>query len=164
MVVSTPSLTAQQKYGGLEPKDLLWAFRTMLLSRRMDEKEMQLHRQGRSYFEVSGAGHEALQIATAMALRAGYDWFFPYYRDRALALALGIKSAELLLEAVGSAEAPFSGGRQMPSHWGSRELNIVSRSSPTGTQWLQAVTGAPAKGNFTNPSTPPAKRASPSSM
>lgn len=139
MVVGTPFLTAQQKYGSLEPNDLLWVYRTMLLSRRMDEKEMQLHRQGRTYFEISGAGHEALQIATAMALRAGYDWFFPYYRDRALALALGIQSAELLLEAVGSAEAPFSGGRQMPSHWGSRPLHIVSRSSPTGTQWLQAV-------------------------
>ncbi len=139
MVVGTPTLTAQQKYGGLEPKDLIWVYRTMLLSRRMDERETQLHRQGRSYFEVSAAGHEALQIAAAKALRAGYDWFFPYYRDRALALALGITSADLLLEAVGSSEAPFSGGRQMPSHWGSRQLNIVSRSSPTGTQWLQAV-------------------------
>ncbi|OFW00355.1 MAG: dehydrogenase [Acidobacteria bacterium RIFCSPLOWO2_12_FULL_59_11] len=139
MVVGTPSAIAQQKYGGLDRQRLAWAYRTMVLSRRMDEKEIQLHRQGHTFFEISAAGHEALQLAAAMALQPGYDWFFPYYRGRTLALALGITPLELLLEAVGSAEAPFSGGRQMPSHWGSKPLHIVSQSSATGTQWLQAV-------------------------
>ena len=134
MVMGTPSAIAQQKYGGLDRQRLAWAYRTMVLSRRMDEKEIQLHRQGHTFFEISAAGHEALQLAAAMALRPGYDWFFPYYRGRTLALALGMTPLELLLEAVGSAEAPFSGGRQMPSHWGSKPLHIVSQSSATGTQ------------------------------
>jgi len=111
----------------------------MLLSRRMDEKEIQLHRQGRTFFQISAAGHEALQVAAAAALEPGLDWLLLYYRGRSLALATGLKPLELLLEAVGSAEAPFSGGRQMPSHWGHRKLKVFSRSSPTGTQWLQAV-------------------------
>ncbi|MBI3895360.1 MAG: dehydrogenase E1 component subunit alpha/beta [Acidobacteria bacterium] len=138
-MVGVPSAVAQQKYGGLDRQRLAWVYRIMYLSRRMDEKEIQLHRQGHTFFEISAAGHEALQTAAAMALQPGYDWFFPYYRGRALALALGVTPLELLLEAVGSADAPFSGGRQMPSHWGSKALNIVSQSSPTGTQWLQAV-------------------------
>ena len=111
----------------------------MLLSRRMDEKEIQLHRQGRIYFQISAAGHEALQVAAATALEPGLDWLLLYYRGRSLALGAGLKPLELLLEAVGAAEAPFSGGRQMPSHWGHRKLQVFSRSSPTGTQWLQAV-------------------------
>ncbi|MEE8176610.1 MAG: dehydrogenase E1 component subunit alpha/beta [Acidobacteriota bacterium] len=111
----------------------------MLLSRRLDEKEIQLHRQGRSFFQVSSAGHEALQLAAASLLRSGSDWFFAYYRSRTLVLGLGLTPLQLLLEAVGSAEAPFSAGRQMPSHWGSKELHIVSQSSATGTQWVEAV-------------------------
>jgi len=138
MAAGTPSLTAQ-KHGGLDREQMIWVYRTMVLSRKMDEKEIQLHRQGRSFFQISAAGHEALQIAAALSLRAGHDWVSLYYRGRTLALALGITPAEQLLEAVGSASAPFSGGRQMPSHWGSRPLHIVSRSSATGMQWAHAV-------------------------
>ena len=138
MVAGTSPLRIQ-KYGGLDRKRLIWLYRTMLLSRRLDEKEIQLHRQGRSFFQVSSAGHEALQLAAASLLRSGSDWFFPYYRSRTLVLGLGLTPLQLLLEAVGSAEAPFSAGRQMPSHWGSKELHIVSQSSATGTQWVEAV-------------------------
>lgn len=139
MAAPTPSLTGESKYAGLVPKQLLAAYRTMLLSRMMDEKEVQLHRQGRIYFQISGAGHEALQVAAATALEPGLDWLFLYYRGRALALAAGLQPVDLLLEAAGAAEAPFSGGRQMPSHWGHRGLRVFSRSSQTGMQWLQAV-------------------------
>ncbi|MBI2816928.1 MAG: dehydrogenase E1 component subunit alpha/beta [Acidobacteria bacterium] len=139
MAIGTPSLPSKKNYSGLNRERLVWAYRMMVLSRRMDEREIQFHRQGRGFFQVSAAGHEALQLAAAMALRPGYDWFFPYYRDRMLALGLGLKPLDLLLEAVGSGAAPFSGGRQMPSHWGNKELNVVNQSSPTGTQWLQAV-------------------------
>ena len=138
MAAGTPSLAAQ-KHGGLDRDRMIWVYRMMYLSRKMDEKEILLHRQGRSFFQISAAGHEALQIATALSLRAGHDWVSLYYRGRTLALALGITPAEQLLEAVGSGSAPFSGGRQMPSHWGSRPLHIVSRSSATGMQWAQAV-------------------------
>src|SRR3990172_5935417 len=138
MAVGTPSLAAQ-RFGGLNTQQMVWIYRTMYLSRKMDEKEIQLHRQGRSFFEISAAGHEALQIAAAFTLRAGYDWVSQYYRGRTLALALGITPTEQLLEAMGSEKAPFSGGRQMPSHWGSKRLHIVSRSSATGTQWAQAA-------------------------
>ena len=139
MAAVTPSLTGQAKHAEINPKRQLWAYRMMLLSRRMDEKEIQLHRQGGIFFQVSAAGHEALQVAAAAALRPGSDWLFLYYRGRSLALAAGLTPLELLLEAAGAAEAPFSGGRQMPSHWGHRRLQVFSRSSPTGTQWLQAV-------------------------
>jgi 2-oxoisovalerate dehydrogenase E1 component len=111
----------------------------MYLSRRIDDREILLKRQQKTFFQISAAGHEAFQVAAGLALRPGYDWFFPYYRDRGLCLTLGVTPVDMFLQAVGAGTDPASGGRQMPTHWSSRELNIVSTSSSTATQVLHGV-------------------------
>jgi len=125
--------------GSLSSQQLVEIYRLMVLSRCVDDREILLKRQQKIFFQISAAGHEALQVGAALALRPGYDWFFPYYRDRALCLALGVTPADMMLQAVGAATDTASGGRQMPTHWSSRSLNIVSTSSSTTTQLLHAV-------------------------
>ena len=129
------------RFEGLTPAELIRAFRLMHTSRRLDDREVTLKRQNRIYFQISGAGHEAVQIAAAMAMRSGHDWFYPYYRDRALCLALGVTPHEMLQQAVGAADDPASGGRQMPSHWGHRGYNIE-------VTLVSAGEGATSEGEF----------------
>jgi len=139
MGLAVSSAQAPTGFDALSSQELIHIYRLMYLSRRIDDREILLKRQQKIFFQISAAGHEAFQVAAGLALKPGYDWFFPYYRDRGLTLTLGVSPTDMFLQAVGAGTDPASGGRQMPTHWSSRELNIVSTSSSTATQVLHAV-------------------------
>ena len=133
------STKAAPKIKGVPADEAIEDFRLACISRAVDDREITLLRQSKVFFQISGAGHEALYLGLARYMRAGYDWFFPYYRDGALNLGLGVTAKEMLLQAVGSAEDPASGGRLMPCHWSFPEKHIVTQSSATGSQCIPAV-------------------------
>jgi 2-oxoisovalerate dehydrogenase E1 component len=137
--LGAPAAGLGRAHRGVPHDELVEDYRLALVSRCLDDREISLQKQSRVFFQISGAGHEALLLGLRRSLRPAYDWFFPYYRDRALVLGLGVTPTEVLLQAVGSADDPASGGRQMPCHWGHRDLHIVTQSSPTGSQCLPAV-------------------------
>src|ERR1041385_4944318 len=130
---------APRKHRGIAAEEAIEDFRLACISRAVDDREIALQRQSKAFFQISGAGHEALSLGLARHMQAGYDWFFPYYRDGALMLGLGVSAKDMLLQAVGSADDPASAGRQMPCHWSFPELNVVTQSSATGSQCIPAV-------------------------
>src|SRR5262249_36094104 len=130
---------SRQKHRGVPVDEAIADLKLAHVSRAIDDRELTLSKQGKIYFQISGAGHESLLLGLAHSLRGGYDWFSPYYRDRALMIGLGVSAKDLLLQAVGSSEDPSSGGRQMPCHFGFKDLNVVSQSSATGSQCIPAV-------------------------
>ena len=142
--IASEGQSSREATSGLTRAEILDAYRVMLRSRKLDDKEIQLRNQNHAFFQISGAGHEAVLVAAGLCLRPGYDWFHPYYRDRALALQLGVTSLDILLASVGAANDPANHGRQMPSHWGNTAFNLMPGSSATATQVLHAVGAAEA--------------------